>query len=78
MDSTKLDKIFKERLSQAECAPTDDMWQGIMHKMAVRRRRRIVFRIAGGVSAVAACLAAGLILFRGEHMSSDCLRRILL
>ena len=63
MTGSELDKKLKERLdTYSEAAP--DVWEGIAAGLAARRRRVVFRRVSFAVAAAAACLVAGILIFR--------------
>lgn len=65
MTDNGFDRIIKERLEgYTEEAP--DVWAAIQKGVASRRRWRVVRRAAVATAAAAACLTAGLFIFKGE------------
>ena len=63
MTESELDKRLKERLdTYTEAAP--DVWEGIAAGLAARRRRVVFRRVSFAVAAAAACLVAGILIFR--------------
>lgn len=63
MTESELDKKLKERLdTYSEAAP--DVWEGIAAGLAARRRRVVFRRVSFAVAAAAACLVAGILVFR--------------
>ena len=63
MTQSELDKKLKEKLdTYTEAAP--DVWEGIAAGLAARRRRVVFRRVSFAVAAAAACLIAGILIFR--------------
>lgn len=61
--TSEFDKKLKDKLdTYTEAAP--DVWEGIAAGLAARRRRIVFRRVAFAVAAAAACLVAGILIFR--------------
>lgn len=61
--TSEFDKKLREKLdTYTEAAP--DVWEGIAAGLAARRRRVVLRRVSFAVAAAAACLIAGILIFR--------------
>jgi len=63
MTESEFDKKLREKIDTfSEAAP--DVWEGIAAGLAARRRRVVFRRVSFAVAAAAACLVAGILIFR--------------
>jgi len=68
MINTDFDKILRDQIYSYEEQVDADIWSGIQAKMARRARARIVRKVCLSTSvAAAACLVAGVFLFKGQN-----------